>query len=107
VLVQVVRHQAVVVAAHRQLDVRGVLGAGRRIGPGAATAVDLDGEVDVLAGAEAGERPVGFQGECDAARGLAPHRDHLRAGISNGPDRVDELGIPVHAVRSGEQVDQR
>ena len=94
-------------AADGQLDVRGALGAGRRVGPGAAAAVDLDGEVDVLAGAEAGERPVGLQGQGDAARGLPPHRDDLGPGVSRGPGRVDELGVPVHAVRSGEQVDQR
>ena len=52
VLVEVGGDQAAVVAAHGQFDMRGPLGAGRRVGPGAATAVDLDREVDVLAGAE-------------------------------------------------------
>ena len=107
VLVEVVGHQPAVVTANGQLDVRGALGAGRRVGPGAATAVDLDGEVDVLAGAKAGERPVGLQGQCDAARGLPAHRDDLRAGVSRGPGRVDQLGVPVHAMGPGQQVDQR
>ena len=94
-------------AADGQLDVRGALGVGRRIAAGAAAAVDLDGEVDVLAGAETGERAVGLQGQGDAARGLPPHGDDLGAGFAQRPGRGDQLGVPVHAVRSGQQVDQR
>ena len=107
VLAEVGGDQAAVVAAHGQLDMRGALGARRRVGPGAAAPVDLDGEVDVLAGAETGERPVGLQGQCDAARGLPPHRDDLGPGIARGPGRGDQLGVPVHAVGPGQQVDQR
>ncbi len=61
VVAQVGGDQPAVVAADGQLDVRGALGAGRRVAAGAATAVDLDGEVDVLAGPESGERLVRFQ----------------------------------------------
>ncbi len=107
VLVQVVGHQPAVVAADGQLDVRGALSAGRRVGTGAATAVDLDRQIDVLAGAKTGERLIGLQRQRDAARGLPAHRDHLRAGVSRGPGRVDQLGVSVHAMGPGQQVDQR
>ena len=107
VLVEVVGHQAAVVAAHGQFDMQGPLGAGRRIRPGAATAVDLDSEVDVLAGAETGECPVGLQDQCDAAPGLPPHRDDLGPGFARGPSRGDQLGVPVHAMGPGQQVGQR
>src|SRR6202011_4611171 len=81
VLVEVVGDQAAVVAAHGQFDVLGALGAGRRVGAGAPAAVDLDGEIDVLAGAKARECPVGLQNQRDAARGLPAHSDYLRSGI--------------------------
>ena len=56
VLEQERRDQAAVVAADGELDQPVGLGVGRRVRPGAATAVDLDRQVDVLAGAESGER---------------------------------------------------
>ncbi len=51
-VVEVGGDQAAVVAADRQFDVRGTLGIRGRVRAGAATAVDLDREVDVLAGEE-------------------------------------------------------
>ena len=54
----------------------------RRVAPGAAAPVDLDGEVDVLAGPETSERAIRFQGQRDAAGRLPPHRDDLRAGLA-------------------------
>ena len=35
------------------------------------------------------------------------HGDHLRAGVSLGPGRGDQLCVPVHTVWSSQQVDQR
>ena len=92
-----------VVAADGEFDECGALGAGRRIAAGAAPPVDLDGEVDVLAGTESGERLVGFQRQRDAAGRLPPHRDHLGAGLAQRPGRGDELGVAVHAVGPGQQ----
>ena len=51
--------------------------------------------------------PVGLEDQGDAARGLAPHRDDLGPGVSRGPSRGDQLGVPVHAMGPGQQVDQR
>ena len=107
VLAQVGRHQAAVVAGRRQLDVAGALGAGRRVGPGAATAVDLDGQVDVLAGAEAGNARLGSSVSVTLRGVCRAHRDDLRAGLARVQVGVDQLGVAVHAVRPGEQIDQR
>ena len=89
VVAQIGGHQPAVVAADGQLDVRRVFCAGGRVAAGAAAPVDLDGEVDVLAGLESGERLVRFQDERHAAGRLAAHRDDLRAGLASGPGPVD------------------
>ena len=106
-VIEVGGHQAGVVATDRQFDVRVTLGIRGRVRTGAPTAVDLDREVYVLAREETREGPVGLECQGDAARGLAPHGDHLRAGVSLGPGRGDQLCVPVHTVWPGQQVDQR
>ena len=101
--------QAAVVDADGQLEQPVALGVGGRVAAGLPAAVDLDGEVDVLAGAQGRsgrEGRVGFEGEGDAAGGLPADRDHLGAGVAQRPGRLDELGVAVDAVRSGEQVYQ-
>ena len=66
VVAQVGRHQTAVVAADGQLDVAGTLRAGRRVAAGTAAAVDLNRQIDVLAGLKSGEGGVGLQRQRDA-----------------------------------------
>ena len=108
---QVGRDHTAVVPSDRQLQVAVALAAGDRVRPGTSASVDLDGDVDVLAGPEPGHaRPkgaVGVQRQRDAARRVAPHPDDPGTGLAPRPCRVDQLGVTVHSVRTGEQVQQR
>ena len=108
--VQKCRDQPAVVMSDRQLEVRGALGVGGRVAAGVSASVDFNAEVYILPGTESlagvGERRVGRQHQGDAARGASPHIDNLRAGLGQRPRRVDLLGVPVDAVRAGEQVYQ-
>ncbi len=106
-LVQECRDQPAVVLPDRQLEVPVALGVGRRVAAGVATPVDLDAEVDVLAGLDGvGERVVGRQDERHTARGVAPHVDDLGAALGQRPGRCDQLGVPVDAMRTGQQAYQ-
>jgi hypothetical protein len=78
---------------------------GGRVAAGAPHAVDLDGDLEVLAGAEPFPRAVGSQGERDAVRCLVPDGGHLGARVVPRPGRADLLEEAVDAGRASEQVE--
>ena len=76
-----VRDQPLGVALDRDLQLAaGALGGGGRVAAGVADAVDLDRDLDELAGAEALPDAVGAQGQGDALLGAALGRERPRPG---------------------------
>ena len=106
-IAQVARDPALRVGGDGQLErtVRGLLGAGRRVGPGQADAVELDAHSDELSGAKAA--PVLIRMECErhALRRLVADGRHLGPHIAR-EQRADELDVAVNAMRVGERLEQ-
>ena len=70
---------------------------------GMASAVYFNGQVQVLAGPTGPVHPTGGRGvgqelESHAAWCRAVYRDHLRAGVADGPRRIHQFGVAVDAV---------
>jgi len=106
---EVLGDPAAVVQADGQFDQVLTLGVRRRVAPRLPAAVDLDGQVDVLAGAQCrsgSEHRVRFQRQRHAARGVAADGNDLGPGVAQCPGRLDELGVSVDPVGSGQQVDE-
>lgn len=91
-------------------ELQGSVGPVRGPGQAEAALVDDTGDVDadhhVLAGPEPGPRVVGGQGQRDGADHLALDGHHLGSGLANHPAGIDQLQVAVHAVGSGQLVDQ-
>jgi hypothetical protein len=104
------RHEPVGVGPQRDGDPVAVarVGTGDREHPGgAAGAVDLDADLHVLAGAVTAPGGGRLEGEGRDRRvpghvHLASYVDDPGAHLPGGPHRVDDLEVPVHAVRRGE-----
>jgi len=106
---EVLGDPAAVVQADGQFDQVLTLGVRRRVAPRLPAAVDLDGQVDVLTGAQCrsgSEHRVRFQRQRHAARGVAADGNDLGPGVAQCPGRLDELGVSVDPVGSGQQVDE-
>ena len=108
---QVLGHHAVGVGAHGERDEVAGLGLrrGDREAAGTAGAVDLDADLDVLAGlvaAPGAGRLEGDRGDRLAGAGLAGDVDDAGAHLVDDPHGVDELEVAVHAVGRRERADQ-
>ena len=108
VVAQVARDPALRVGGDGQLErtVRGLLGAGGRVGPGQADAVDLDAHPDELPGAKAAPVLIRAERERHALRRLVADSRHLGTHIAREQQRADELDVAVHAMRVGERLEQ-
>ena len=96
-------------ATDRQFEIGAAFGVGRRVAASVPAAIDVDREVDVLAGLDGvggREAPIWSEREGDAARSGPAHVDDLGAGLAQRPSRCHQLGVPVDAVRTGKQVYQ-
>jgi hypothetical protein len=96
------------VRLHGQLELAvGVVGrAGEAEAPPVRHAVDHHPDDDVLAGAKAGPGIVGSQRQGDGVGRLVLDADDLGPDLTNHEARVDQLQVPVDAVRGGEAVDE-
>ena len=81
---------------------RGAVGHG--VAAGVAHAVDLDGELGVLAGVEARPVPVGAEGDRHAAGRGACDRHHLGAHLGGRPRGPHQLDVAVDSVGGGHGV---
>jgi len=85
----------------------GVLGDGRRIGPGVTYAVYLHTDLDELPRAAGREGAIGLQRERGAALGLMTDGEDRRARVMNGQGGMEQLEVPIDPVGTEQHVEDR